>query len=305
MSEHFTHVAVCDDTARLALLHPDLHPELARALESCMDTARLGGVTRGADRFTAEIIARSREEARKGEALRDRRLREKLAFVLGALAHRAADRLMKPVFRFFGHKSDEDGPCEASIYMDIFVLREVFCGGDERSELYRRAIHEAPPGALEEAFRILWQRALVAMHTFAPDLSDAGAWLDKLLETRQRYTVSLERYARAAREWAPEKIRRYLDETRFYDRSDGLIRLARARQRGDSVDGRAVIEALGATDERSSRYARALAKALSYVLAASRLFAGEIGAEEARRLFDVGVDELSVGYEPPRSKATG
>lgn len=295
MSEHITHVAICDDVSRLARVHPAVDEAFKSALEHHMDIARLGAVTRGADRFSAEFFAASRQH--------DARMLQHLAFALGTLAHRAADRLMKPIFRYFGHKSDRDGPCEASIYMDIFALREVLCTDEVRSELYRRAIYERVPGAFEDAFRVIWQRALIGLHTFAPDFSDPVGWLDRLLDTIQHYTVSLDRYARAAQEWAPDKVKRYIEETRFYNKDEPLIAAARALARGEKVQPALVVSALEATDDRSSRWARSLAKALRYILAAGRFRAGEIGLEEVKALFDVGVPENSLTYEPTREGA--
>ncbi|HEV2122814.1 MAG TPA: hypothetical protein VGW38_08575, partial [Chloroflexota bacterium] len=60
-----------------------------------------------------------------------------------------------------------------------------------------------------------------------------------------------------------------------------------------------VIDAFAATNEASSRYARALVKGLGYILGASKLFEGTITVEEAKSRFDVGVPELTLAYTGP------
>jgi DNA repair exonuclease SbcCD nuclease subunit len=55
-----------------------------------------------------------------------------------------------------------------------------------------------------------------------------------------------------------------------------------------------VVEAVAATDKTHSRYARALANAIDYLVAAGDLFDGRLSPEEAKGRFDVGVPELSL-----------
>jgi hypothetical protein len=306
VSENITHVAVCDDVVRLASVHPEMHPYLNQALSEHLDIARFGAGTQSADRWTAELISWARQEAARPPDDRDPRLGQKLAFVLGALTHRAADRLMKPIIYYPEKTEGHEGFVEATIHCDIFVFNEVYGGGEgEQAGPYPRAILRGPSNEaqrqLEEYLRVVWRRAIIAMHTFSPDRTDMQSWLNKLLDTLQQFPMSMERYARIAAEWDPAKVKRYLLDTHFYDRDDPLIRRARDIQRGRATTPAAVVEAVAATNEQSSRYARALAKGLGYVLAASRLFEGEIGADEAKTRFDVGVPELSLAYAGPPS----
>ena len=106
-----------------------------------------------------------------------------------------------------------------------------------------------------------------------------------------------------AAEWDPAKVKRYLEDTHFYDRDDALIRCARDVQHGRPVSAAHAVDALAATTDASSRYTRALAKGLDYMIAASRLFEGAISVEEAKTRFDVGVPELSLAYTGPKEPA--
>jgi hypothetical protein len=310
VSENITHVAVCDDVTRLAARHPDVHADLNRALRAHQDVARFGAGTQSADRWTADLLTWAGAEAAKPQEARDPRLEAKLAFVLGALTHRAADRLMKPIIYYPEATEGHEGFVEATIHCDVFVFKEIYGGGaGPDAGPYPRAILDAPAGEgqrqLEEYFRVLWRRAIVAMHTFSPDRSDMQSWMDKLLDTLQQFPMEMARYARIAAEWDPVKVKRYLEDTHFYDRDDPLIRCARGIQHGEAVPAADVVAAAAATDEASSRYARALSKGLGYVVAAGRLYAGEIDVATAKTRFDVGVPELTLAYTGPEAVSAG
>ena len=334
MSENVTHVAVCDDVVRLASRHPAVPPQFNQALAKHLDVARLGAATRSADRWSAELIAWARDNwpgvtngrADDGEATREAWEGKKsasdpvkkLAFVLGALTHRAADRLMKPILHYATERHGPGASKDATIHCDVFVFHEIYGsgqGGDEAAvngsalptalaNPYQREVFRAPTaeqrdemkGQFEAYFRVAWQRALIAMHTFSPQRDDVHGWLDRLLATLQDYYIDLDHYERVITQPDPAKFEAYLEDTRFYERTDPLIVAARGIQRGKDVPPAAVEAAFAATSEHSSRYARALHKGLGYVLAGGRLWRREIDEEEAKRGFDVGVAELSLAF---------
>lgn len=303
MSENITHVAVCDDVTRLIAVHPEVNPTFNEVLRAHQDVSRFGAATRSADRWTTELITWAREQAARAPAESDPQWSAKLAFALGALTHRAADRLMKPILHFAETNEGPDGFVEATVHCDIFIFREVYGHGEgPHAEPYPAAIlNESTTERqrrIEEYFHVLWRREIVAMHTFAPDRSDIHGWLNKLLYAMQDFPMELSRYARVAAEWDPAKVKRYLTDTHFYDRSDPVIQAARKIQHGEHVAGDAVVSAVAATADDSCRYARALAKAVSYVVAASRLYEGAITEDEAKTHLDVGIPELSLAFAP-------
>lgn len=303
MSEHITHIGICDDVTRLATRHREVLPSFNRILTAHQDVSRFGAVTRSADRWTIDLIGWAREEEARPAAARDPQRELKLAFVLGALTHRAADRLMKPILHYAESVEGTDGFMEATIHCDVFVFRELYGAGEgDHAGPFPRAVLTTPTTEAEqrtnEYFRVLWRRQLVAMHTFAPDTSNVHEWLNKLFYAMQDFPMDLGRYARIAAEWDPAKVKRYLEDTHFYDRQDPLIQVVRALQRGNELGARDVAATIAATSEGSSRYAQALAKGLSYLVAASRLYEGAISAEEARPLLDIGVPELALAFHP-------
>lgn len=282
MSENVTHTAVVDDCARLARRWSAVCPPFQRVLERHHEFARLGGLTRAGDNHTPRLLRDLREAWADGGS--DETARRKLAFTLGWLCHRAADRQFKPVFR----ATDPDcprSPTDCSVYHDAFILRALYGGGER--EPYCGAIEARDVDALEDALRSLWQRALVAIHTFIPDEEDVHGWLERLFAARQRFRVDLRRYAEALANPDPQKVRRFIEEPGFYDAADPLIRLARDIQDGQAGENMDIEGAIRSASS-GSQYAGALARGLSYLRAASDYFERRVGEQELRELLDIG-----------------
>jgi hypothetical protein len=106
MSEHITRTALCDDNLHLLNGLPPLHTQIRAACAQHPDIARMGAITRSADRWTPHLF-------RAGQSTeQDPRLLERLAFGIGALTHRSADRHMKPIIRCWegDHRHDTIEP---------------------------------------------------------------------------------------------------------------------------------------------------------------------------------------------------
>ncbi len=287
MSENITHTAICDDALRLYLAGGEACEAFVAAAEGHWDVARLGSITRQGDRCNPGLLA-SYRDAWPGDA--DGRLPAKLAFVMGWLCHRAADREMKPIFRAIDADCPQK-PTDCSIAHDVFLFREVYAGGAEKPYSPQTFALSAEPGpdalaALEELIRTLLQRTLIALHTFIPDLDDPDAWLDRVLDTRQVYKVALGRYAEALLNPDPDAVRRFVDEANFYDREDPAIAAARALQRGRHVPPGEVRAAVAA--EPRSHYATALVLSVSYLDAAAAFFNRRIDDAELRDRLNIG-----------------
>jgi hypothetical protein len=302
MSDHIAHIGICDDTFRLAKLHPEIDPRLAELMDEQRDIAHLGSITRFADKWSVDLLAWAGQEYDKPEAPRDPNLGAKIAFELGALTHRAADRLTKPITRCW--KGDDTGgdANTSKIMQDLLVLREVFGHGEGPhagpfAKPILTAFNDEQGQPLEAAFRALLTRALIGMHTIKPDPAHIHEWLDALLDAVQTYPKSLAYYAELDAAWDPATVKQYLTNKHFYDRDDELIRLARAIQHGQTVTAQQVTEAKAATPydvPGPSRYARALSRALDYLAAAGRIVRGELSRDEANAALDIGVPELSL-----------
>ena len=284
MSEHITHYAVCDDCLRLMDRMAEMNETFRHVAIEHLDIARLGSVTRSTDSFNPALLERIRDgwQARQPQE----NLERKLAYSLGTLLHRAADRTMKPVFATLGADDPQD-PTDVSVYHDVFLFREVYQGG---TELPYSPTMFGEETAFEETFRVLVQRALLAMHTLLPDRTDPEAWLDRLFRLRQDFYVEIKRYAHAYHSPDPAKYQAYIVDAGFYDPEDALIRLARAIQNGEAVTDGAVAAAVDAAAPRT-QYAEALQRGMGYLRAANRFFGQEISLEEAKTAWNIGVPD--------------
>jgi hypothetical protein len=281
MSEQITHLGVADDARLLALHSLRVGGAVRDALADHQDKVRLGAVTRASERFAGPMV----------EALRGRadapgpQDAEKLAFCLGTMAHRSADRMFKPVFR----SQSADGACmpkDISIYQDVFVFRRVYAGGGKdpyRGDALSPTV-DLPEGAavdageLEALFRALFQRALLAAHTFKPDLNEPEAWLERLFERLQEFTIDIGRYHKALTEPDEDIYRRAVVDVNFYDASNPILALLEELRKGKSVAGEGFLRRCKLGD-KDSLYARAVSAAYGYVQVSSEFWAGGCSAE--------------------------
>lgn len=292
MSEKVTHTAVMDDCFRLALASGELCTAFGEAMEAHWSFARLGSGTRAGDRHSVRLLSALRERW-SGRTPGDN-LEAKLAFVLGWLCHRAADRQMKPVFRQVEPNATQK-PTECSVYHDAFLFREVYAR--DSAHTYTHATFEADltslPAAemldvaqVRELFHTLLQQSLVEIHTFDPDEAHIERWLDGLAGLQQRFYVDVERYARAVAEPEPGKVRQFITETNFYDAHDPIVAAASVLRRREAIPVTKVSEAIRA--DAGSHYARALRMGCGYLVAASEFFVHDIDADELRDRLDIG-----------------
>ena len=305
MSEHITHTAICQDGQRLSRCLDDalVPPEFKRVWDEHAAESQLGGITRQADNFSVDIVAHHRGQRDRPEDQRDPQADAKLAFVLGALTHRSVDRHAKPIFVYFQNRPDYPGYNECTIYLDVHVLREVY-GEDET--LFPKGFlnqEKSPSRAeLENLFQHVMRRSLVRLHTFKPQAKDGiGAlqeWLGKFLAASQEFKIRVDEYIRAASDPDPEKWRKYVVETKFYNPDAELNRIARRVREGGTATGDEVLSAASRMGEADGRYAMALAKALEYIQAAGRFWRGEADAEATRKALDIGVPERSMLWTP-------
>lgn len=296
MSENITHTAIVDDCARLVSHTVGICPVFQQCWSAHPDIARLGGITRSGDFHNPGLLADYRQRWPMQQA--GERLPQKLAFVLGWLSHRAADRQFKAVFRQ-AEPGEHGRPYDCSIYHDVVVFREIFLSG--KQEPYQSSMLDialdshAAAGAVavsevESLLQAMWQRMLIRMHTFIPDEEHVESWLDNVLDRYQPLYVDMQRYAEAYSHPDPLKMQRFIVDMNFYDRTDALIRFARGIQHG-TLDPTIVLEIALKEAETQSLYARALARAYRYILAASDFFLARIEVEELYRRLDIGQPE--------------
>jgi hypothetical protein len=292
MSENITHTALCDDCLRLLQASPDICDTFKKVAAEHHDFARLGGITRKGDWFTVDLLEHLQEHwaARKPEDLLER----KLAFVLGWLSHRAADRRFKPVYRELCPNSTEE-PTECGVYHDAYIFRHLYMNDPEspyNHAIFERQMQSLPAATklntsqLIDLARTLVQARLIELHTVIPDSSDIHGWLENLHHAQQKWRVDLDRYAAAIAAPDPDKVRAFIDEITFYAEDDRVVATARCLQNGRAIEPKAFRESLEA--EPAGQYGQALKMAFEYALAAGEFFIGGISRSELEVRLHIG-----------------
>ncbi len=281
MSEQITHLAVADDARLLALHSPRVAGGIRDALAGHHDKMRLGAVIRNSERFAGPVIRTLRDRV-ANPGPRDG---EKLAFCLGTLAHRAADRMMKPIFS----SQTADGKYtrkDISISHDVFLFRRIYNAGGQAPYTPEALdpVLQPPAGAnvdmatLEALFRILFQRTLLAAHTFIPDTDDAEGWLDRLFDRLQEMTIDIGHYHRILTQSDPELYRRAIEQVNFFNDKDPIVALAAELRAGETVSPEQFLRRTHLGD-RNSLYARMLSASYGYIQTASEFWHGRASEE--------------------------
>jgi len=304
LSEFITHTGVFEDCARLAILSPRICAPFKTVLTKYWDIASLGTLTRSGDTYVVQLLdyCRDRWASRQDGDF----LEEKLAFVLGWRCHNAADRHFKPIYRevqpeHYKNESQQQDPDERDvsdvrIYHDIIVYREVYdCGRQGGISPYimqdylsgHPAARSMTVAATESALGGVIQRTLLGLQPFTKKETGIDAWLDRFHKQLQDYYVDVHRYSRASEEPQPDFLRRFILENHFYNRTDPLIRLARALQlKKDHAD--ISLDTAVEQAQNQSQYAQTLRQGYLYLLASSEFFERKIGEPELRHRMDLG-----------------
>jgi hypothetical protein len=292
MSENITHTAVVDDCLRLMAASGQICSPFKQAAQDYLSMAHLGCMTRAGDRCNPGLLETMRTRWANRDAAEH--LEAKLAFVLGWLCHRAADRQMKPIFRRF-HPSEirQETPTECSIYHDAFLFKTVYAKGTEPpyhpamfGPLFSQLSNQVNIPNLQILVHILLRRALIEMHTLIPDIDNPEGWIDQLYERKQDFYVSLQRYDDAITNPDPDKVKLYITDDNFYDPNESIISLARMLQHHHPVDESEVSSAVEATIH--SHYAKALQTGFHYLLAASQYFNTDMSLTALQKKLDIG-----------------
>lgn len=276
MSEYITHIAVQDDTARLAL-HSD---EICDAFKLCLRehsiAARMGSASRGNSTFIIQNIDHYRNiwDKRKPK----NRLEDKLAYTLGWIFHRAADRYFKPRYGIFDKNPENLKPIDARILHDIVLYDKVYSNGKEEpfSFGYAQKDMAGHPAAAtidvtqaEAIFGPMYQADLIELQSFE-DIRDGKAFLERIIEQYATFTVDFDRLIEAVNHTDKEDMEQMIYAPNFYNDDDPIIKIARNLQHGKSLYGLSLKDALD-TDGQS-QYARVLSKSFNWILEASRYF---------------------------------
>jgi hypothetical protein len=199
------------------------------------------------------------------------RTEEKLALVLGWMAHRAAREHLRPLHAELEPSQPGLYPSEATLYHDAAVLRH-------RSGRSANGDNGQPVDPIAQLFREMGPRILIRFHTFIPDYDDGSGWVERMAAWRHEKESLLHRLAQAYQAPGAEKLRQYVTEPNFYNENDAIIRVAHALQRGEEPPLRAEQAAAAATSDQSL-YAQALIQGYHYLQEASGYWRGDLSQE--------------------------
>ena len=276
MSEYITHIAVQEDTRRLAL-HAD---DICAAFKTCMkespDAMRMGSASRGNSTFIVQNIHHFRDvwEARKPED----RLEDQLAYTLGWITHRAADRYFKPRYGIFDKNPENLHPVDIRIYHDVVAYDKVYDKG--KNEPFSAGFAEedmrSHPAAAqinvkqaEAIFGPLYQADFLALQSF-DQVTSGQEFMDRVNDQFATFTVDFNRLINLVNDPNPEDMQQMIIAPNFYNEEDMIVRMARNIQRGESVVDMSMTEAL--ETEAQSQYAQTLSKAFNWIAEASKYF---------------------------------
>ena len=289
MSEHITHIAVGEDSYRVASQRPDFSPRMRAAITAHPDAFRLGTCTRSGDTFILPLLTEWQTDWTGSDAQQ-----RQLSYVIGWMGHLAGDRTFKPVYRITDlafYTRGYPGPAHASIYHDAATFAAVFDHGREapfHPSLLSADLSDHPAAdflpvsELEPALAMQFADALAGFKTYLPEqIDDWETQWEAINDERQRFYVEVDRYTAAYHQPDPARTRQYLIDPQFYHAEDPIIRLAREVQQGREP-GVTLEAALQGTDGQSL-YAQSLKLGHDFMLACSDYLEGRIDLEQAKR----------------------
>jgi hypothetical protein len=294
MSDMLTHWATSEDILELATVDASIEPILQHVAKKDRDFARLGALTRYGNSFMAPVLKGAR--TRFGTASWTERDERNVAFVLGGLAHQACDNGMKdplteavdlswgevhgimrgPSDMQAARAEDVRKVQELSAYCDAEVFRHVYMNGGATpfSKFFMAEVSEEGRD-FENFVRSMFQRSMLASHTFIPDLNNVEGWLDNVFRVVQPLYLDVDLWVKVYQHPDPAKVEAYGIKKWFYKEDDPTIQLARKLQRGQSMsddDKRAVFDRRATT----CAYGEVLQIGLGYLRNASAFWRGEV-----------------------------
>lgn len=293
MSEHFSHIAVCEDSSRLLLDSPELNDVFKHCINTQYDSGLLGSTSRGNHLFAVPILEKYKDTY---AGLNDKREADiQIAYAIGWLLHRAADLQMKPVFRKAEADPDERFTYQlSSIYHDANAFRKVYGGGNTPSGSKKEVLSPATfdydmqshPAAkavevsnAEPLFSWMWQKDMMNMHVFLEEEKDFQKWVDTFIERFPDFSENFSDYERVYNDPDPAVAHRHYTVDKLYYEDDPVIEYVRAKQHGRKPARE--LEFVVQENVNKSEYGKAIRNGYWYVKVASDYFVGKATKEEA------------------------
>ena len=298
MSEHITHIAVFEDVWRLFYNSDEICDAFKISVGNFYDSGLLGSGTRGNHIFVLPILELYKDQWESVKE--DPNAQVKIAYAIGWLAHRAADRRLKLVF---ADAENDPNPLFTNsgcrIYQDAKSFEKVYQGGNQACLSPREILSTATldynmqshPAAgkidvslTEPLFNRMWQVDMIQKHLFVEQRDDLDTWLDLFIDRFPDLTEDIREYEKAYNDPDPALTQRYFDEDNYYTDSDEIIRFVRAIQEGGQPGETLQTVVEKAKDQ--SLYAQTLRQGYFFIKGASDYFTNSVSKAEFQTIID-------------------
>ena len=295
MSEYIVHTALMQDCFNLLLKTSWLCPDFQYAIKKERAFGEAASTTKSGDVYTWRIMEDLRLRWTEQNACE---LASLLAFVLGWVSHRAADRQMKPVFRAaVDPETKKSVGNDCTLYNEAEILRTYYL--DQSDNPYKDtfdllnntfSFSGVDLISMQKLFHGMLQMAFMRMHTIKPaldyDIAGIKKWIGKIYDLLQEFKINLELEATILVNPDPEKYKKYILDTNFFNHNDPLIHAAKAIRKKENISEKEVECAIDAP--QTSDYAIALQTALRYVRACNDYFSYALTLDELKKQLNIG-----------------
>lgn len=297
MSEHYSHIAVYEDTVTLIKNSNEFPPLFQEAFNKAYDSGLNCSSSRGNHLWAVPILEKYKAGFPANEP--EEEILMKIAGALGWLTHRGADLVVKPVLRKIKAAQlpgfDEQ---ECSVYFDAEVFRQVYDSGRRSTRSPYHLIspftfaknfnlpHIKTSQSLEEVFTYYWLTELAGLNDFVNNEKNGTEWGKKMKLSFQEFSEDYRSYIQAFTAPSDEKTQKYLIETNYYNPEDILLK--RLRNSSETV----VFEAdLIESGKNGSLYAQCVQRSYSFVSEAARYFTNQISKKELYERIEIYGDQ--------------
>lgn len=296
MSEYIVHVALMQDCFNIMLRSDYFRDEFKQIIFQERDLGEAASTTMSGDKYSWRIMQDLRN--RWKERIPEDKLESKLAFVLGWVSHRAADRQMKPVFRaLVDSKTLSTIGNDCTLYNEAKIYTEYYMNQEHDPYLNTMELlltdSSAFPLDLEgtkQFFNGMLRMAFMRMHTMQPsltyDVQGIEAWIDNISSLLQEFKINMELEAQIIAHPDPVKYQKYIVDSHFFDDRDPLIIVAKKLRFHESLPAHeldAILEM-----EPTCDYAVALYTALRYTRACHDYLYGDLSTDALCDALDIG-----------------
>ncbi len=289
MSEHITHVAVYEDTARLMAADKENFPAaFPFSIKNAYDSGLFCSGSRGNHLFAVPILEKYKGQP-PGEL--DEKALEQISGALGWLSHRASDLQMKPLFRVLEDKNHpvfHDNECQ--MYHDAISFKEVYKGGtistgskyEKLSPATLSHQMKGTPAAehlnvtpAENVFTHYYMSEFTRLQNLRDD-DDINQFAENIIQNSQNLYEDLRIYINAFQDPEYHKLTAYIYNDNMYDEEDSLIKIVRDIQLFDQYPDSDTLKKALQTSEGQSQYAQALKKGYDFLFAAGKFYNGNM-----------------------------